>query len=275
MASTSMEGLLELISYPFMQRALIAGAILGVLFASLGVIATLRKMAFFGEGVAHASLAGIALAIMAGVAPLPLAIGWAVLVAILIFVLERSTKLESDTLIGILFTASMAIGVVLMSLTQGYQPELISFLFGSILSVREMDIIIIASLSAIILIWFFASLRQLTFLSLSQESATVSGVPVKIQTLLFYIALAIATVLGVKILGIILVSALIVLPPATSRMMTKSFRGYVITSIIVSEAVILTGLVLSFFYNLPSGASIVLVGTGAFLIAAGVREMVR
>lgn len=270
-----MSTIAELLSYPFMQRALIAGAILGVLFASLGVIATLRKMAFFGEGVAHASLAGIAVAIIAGVAPLPFAIAWAVLIAILIFVLERSTKLESDTLIGILFTASMAIGVVLMSLTQGYQPELISFLFGSILSVREIDLIIIATLSVIILTWFFASLRQLTFLSLSHESATVSGVPVTIQTLLFYIALAIATVLGVKILGIILVSALIVLPPATSRMMTKSFRGYVIASIIVSEAVILSGLVLSFFYDLPSGASIVLVGTGVFLIAAGVREMVR
>lgn len=264
-----------MMSFPFMQRAILAGVILAILLASLGVIATIRKMAFFGEGVAHASLAGIALAVFAGFAPLPWAIGWAVLIAVLIFVLERSTKLESDTLIGILFTASMAIGVIVMSMTQGYQPELISFLFGSILSVREIDLILIGVLSIVILVWFFASLKSLTYLSLSRENAIVSGVPVTLQTLLFYISLAIATVLGVKILGIILVSALIVLPPATSRMLTKSFRGYVIVAIIVSEAVMLTGLVLSFLYDFPSGASVVLVGAGVFAVAAGVREATR
>ncbi|MFH1632008.1 MAG: metal ABC transporter permease, partial [bacterium] len=137
----------ELLTYPFMQRALIAGAILGVLLASLGVLATLRKMAFFGEGVAHASLAGIAIAVLAGFTPLPFAIAWAVLIAVIIYTLERATKLPSDTLIGILFTASMALGVILIGQTQGYQPELLSFLFGSILTIKSIDLIIIASFS--------------------------------------------------------------------------------------------------------------------------------
>ncbi|MCH8049182.1 metal ABC transporter permease [Patescibacteria group bacterium] len=264
--------LTEMISLPFMQRAFIAGLILGVLLASLGVIATLRKMAFFGEGVAHASLAGIALAILTGVSPLLLAILWAILIGLLIFVLERSTKLASDTLIGILFTASMALGVIVMSFTQGYQPELLSFLFGSILTIRTLDLIIIAIFSVIILIWFAASLRQLTYLSLTEESAEASGVNVTLQTLIFYVALAIATVLGVKILGIILVSALIVLPPATSRMLTSTFKSYVSTSIIISEVVIILGLVFSFIFDLPSGAMIVLVGAAVFTLAAFVRQ---
>lgn len=260
--------LTEMISYPFMQRALIAGAMLGLLLASLGVIATLRKMAFFGEGVAHASLAGIAIAVFAGFSPLPLAILWAVIVAVLIFVLERSTKLPSDTLIGILFTASMAIGVIIMSFTSGYQPELLSFLFGSILTITTIDLVIIAVASLIILTWFFSSIKQLTFLSLSEESAAASGINVGAQTLIFYIALAVATVLGVKILGIVLVSALIVLPPATSRMLTNSFKSYLTVSILVSEIVIISGLILSFAWDLPSGAVIVLVGTTAFLLAS-------
>lgn len=265
--------LVEMLSFPFMQRALIAGAILGILLASLGVIATLRKMAFFGEGVAHASLAGIAIAIFAGFAPLPVALLWSVLIAVLIFTLEKSTKLPSDTLIGILFTASMAVGVIVMSFTSGYQPELISFLFGSILAITTVDLLIIAAVSALILTWFFISLRQLTYLSLSEENATVAGVPVAQQTLLFYIALAVATVLGVKILGIILVSALIVLPPAISRVGASSFRNYFTGSILTSEFVIISGLVLSYIYDLPSGAVIVLVGATLFLIASVFQQI--
>lgn len=268
-----MDWFLEMLSFSFMQRALAAGALLGILLASLGVIATLRKMAFFGEGVAHASLAGIAIAVFAGLAPLPFAIGWAVLIAILIYSLERSTKLPSDSLIGILFTASMAIGVIVMSLTQGYQPELLSFLFGSILTIRDIDLYIIFGASVVILTWLGFSMRQLTYLSLTEESAAVSGIPVKLQTLLFYIALAISTVLGVKILGIVLVSALIVLPPATSRMISWSFRSYMYLAMIIAEFVILTGLVLSYFWDLPSGAVIVLVGTFAFLLTTIFHEI--
>ncbi|MBU1126279.1 MAG: metal ABC transporter permease [Patescibacteria group bacterium] len=258
---------LEILSFPFMQRALLAGAILGVLLASLGVIATLRKMAFFGEGVAHASLAGIAIAILVGFAPLPFAIIWAVIIAILIFVLERYTKLPSDSLIGILFTASMAIGVIAMSFTQGYQPELLSFLFGSILTITFTDILVIALISSAILVWLARSMRDLTFLSLNEESAAVQGVAVTAQTLMFYIALAVTTVLGVKILGIILVSALLVLPPATSRMLSSSFKSYMIFSIVISEFVIIFGLILSYLWDLPSGAVIVLLGTVFFLLA--------
>ena len=257
----------ELLSYPFMQRALVAGILLGVLLASLGVIATLRNMAFFGDGVAHASLAGIALAVLAGFAPLPFAILWALLIAVTIFLLERTTKLSSDTLIGILFTASMALGVILMHFTTGYQPELISFLFGSILAVRELDLVIIALFSFIILAWFFLSIRHLTYSALSQDAATVAGVPVALQTLLFYMALSVATVLGVKILGIILVSALIVLPAATAKMISASFKGYIASAIMIGVVTMLVGLVLSFALNLPSGAVIVLVGTAIFLLA--------
>lgn len=264
--------MLDFLSYGFMQRAFEAGILLGLLLASLGVIASLRRMTFFGEGVAHASLAGIALAVLFGWAPLPIAILWAVFVATIIFLLERSTKLPSDSLIGMLFTASMALGIIIIHFLPGYQPELLTYLFGNILTISSFDVWMTVGLTALILTWFFASLRDLTFTALSEESAQVAGVSVGRQTFFFYIALAITTVLGVKILGIILVPALLVLPTSTARMLAGSFKEYVIGSILFSEAFIISGLIFSYLFDLPSGATIVLVGAITFLAAALIKS---
>lgn len=160
-----------------------------------------------------------------------------------------------------------------MSQTQGYQPELISFLFGSILSIRTLDLIFIAVCTCVVLLWFFPSLRSLVFLSLSEESAHVHGIRTRIQTLLFYIALAIATVLGVKILGIVLVSALLVLPPATARTLSHSFKSYLFSSIIISEVTILFGIVVSYLFDYPTGAVIVLSGTLVFFLTAFFKKI--
>jgi ABC-type Mn2+/Zn2+ transport system permease subunit len=270
-----MQVFLEMIAQPFMQRALLAGLALAALLAALGVFVTLRKMAFFGDGIAHSSLAGIAIAVLAGWSPLPIAMAWAVAVAVAIYLLERSTRLPSDTLIGIFFTASMALGVALMSLTGGYQPELITYLFGSILSVRPGDLTLIAGTAAVILAWLTLYFRELTYMSLAPENAAVSGVPVARHTLTLYVALAIATVLGVKMLGIVLVSALMVLPPATSRMLTSTFRGFVAGSVLLSALMTCAGLAVSYLYDLPSGASIILSGAAIFFFAAAASRLAR
>ncbi len=260
--------MIEFLSYPFMQRALIAGLLLGILLASLGVIVTLRRMAFFGEGIAHASLAGIAIALLSGMNSLPVAILWSVILALLIFVLEKRTQLSTDAVIGIFFTFSMAIGVVIIHLIPGYQPELISFLFGSILSISVTDVFVITGCTFLILSWYYVSRQQLLFLSLSEEQAIVSGVPVQVQTALLYVALAIATVLGVKMLGIILISALLILPASTSQLFSASLRHHVILSILIAECTIFFGLALSFYLDLPSGATIVLLGSILFFVVS-------
>src|SRR3989339_935986 len=270
-----MQMLIEMLQIPFMQRALLAGAMLALLLSILGIFVTIRRMAFFGDGIAHASLAGIAIAMLVGVSPLPVALAWAAVVALAVWWLERSTKLSSDTLIGILFTASMALGVVLMSFTRGYQPELVSFLFGSILSVRAIDLTYILIIGVIILAWLLLSFRQLTYMSLSEDQAIVSGVPVRLQTIILYVALALATVLGVKILGIILVSALLILPPAASRLLSSNFRGHIVMSIVMSELMVLLGLSISYLYDLPSGATIILTGTSIFLLVALTSRLKR
>jgi len=258
---------IDLLYLPFIQRALIAGITLGLLLACLGVFATLRRMAFFGDGVAHASLAGIAIAILSGLTPLPVALVWAVAVAIFIFLLERKIKIPSDSLIGIIFTASMALGIILMRFTPGYQPDLISYMFGNILAIQTVDLWVTTGITILILTWLWFSRNKLTFMSLSEESAAVAGVAVTRHTLLLYVSLALATVLAVKMLGIILVSALIIIPPATSRLLAKNFRQYFILAIVAAEIAILAGLLASFQLDLPSGASIVLAGTALFILA--------
>jgi zinc transport system permease protein len=261
----------DILLHPFMLRALAVGALLAALLASLGIFVTLRRMAFFSDGIAHASLAGIAIAVLAGLAPLPVAIAWAAVIALIIWKLERDTRLPSDTIIGIFFTASMALGVVLMSFTQGYQPELVSYLFGSILAIRDADVVVTSLIAAVIMAWIIASFRQLTYLSLAHESAVVSGIRADLQTATLYVALAVSTVLGVKVLGIVLVSALLVLPAAASRMLTSTFKEFFVGAIMLSELMMLAGLATSFALDLPSGATVILVGTAVFGLAALLR----
>jgi ABC-type Mn2+/Zn2+ transport system permease subunit len=263
----------EMLAQPFMIRAILAGTIMAVLLASLGIFVTLRRLAFFGDGIAHASLAGIALAVIAGFSPLPVALVWGVLVALLIFQLERSGRLPSDTAIGIFFTASMALGVLLMSLTRGYQPELMSYLFGSVLSIRQYDLAVIAGLAVAVLVWLAVAFRDLTFMSLSPDVASVSGVPVARRKATLYVALAVATVLGVKMLGIILISALLILPPAIAMVVARSFRGFVRWTVASSLIMMLGGLTVSYALDLPSGATVVILGTALFFLAGGVGRL--
>lgn len=261
----------DILLHPFMLRALVVGALLAALLASLGIFVTLRRMAFFSDGIAHASLAGIAIAVLAGLAPLPIAIAWAAAIALIIWRLERDTRLPSDTIIGIFFTASMALGVVLMSFTNGYQPELVSYLFGSILAIRDADVAVTALIAGAIMTWIIVSFRQLTYLSLAHENAVVSGIRADLQTATLYVSLAVATVLGVKVLGIVLVSALLVLPAAASRMLTSTFKEFFAGAIMLAELMMLAGLAISFALDLPSGATVILVGTAVFGLAALLR----
>jgi len=260
--------MIEILQFPFMQRALIAGIILAVLLAFLGVFAVLKRMSFLGDGIAHASLAGIAIGLLASLNPLVIAIFYSVIIALLIYVLEKKTKLSVDAIIGILFTASLALGVVLMSFKSGYQPDLISFMFGNILAVNVNDLIIMASISVVVIIFLAIFYKKLSLVAFDKEGAYLAGINVSLFEILFNVFLAIAIVLGVKILGIILVSALLIIPASTSKIVSKSFKSLIISSIIIGEITVLSGLILSYVFDLPSGAIIVLCGTAIFILVA-------
>lgn len=262
---------LRMFDLPFMQRALMAGVALGLILPFLGVFVTLRRMSFFGDGIAHATLAGVALGIISGFSPFITALGVGILFGASVFLLERKTNISSDALIGVLFTGGLALGIVLISLQHGYQPELLTFLFGSILSISLQDLVIILAFSAAILVFVVGLRRQLTLLALDKEAAWLHKVPVEMLDFFFYVLLCVTIVLGVKLLGIILVSALLIIPPTIAKMLAGSFKRLIVGSVLAGELFIVLGLMLSYWMDLPSGATIVLVGVVAFLLVAGVR----
>lgn len=270
--------MLEILTYSFIQRALIAGLVSGFVLSFLGIFVNLRRMSFFSDGLAHATLAGIAIGIISGVNPLWLALLVSVLFASGIYLLEQKTTVSSDALIGIFFTASMALGVILLSFKKGYQPELISFLFGNILSVGSLDLALMIVLGIIISLFLTVFYRKLALLILDREEAWLLGINTGALDFTFYILLALAVVLGVKILGIILVSALLIIPSATAKLISRSLKNLLKVSIFVGELVIILGFFVSYYFNLPSGATIILIGALLFFIIvafSGLKKFIK
>jgi zinc transport system permease protein len=256
--------MVELLQLPFMQRALVAGLVLGILLAYLGIFVTLRKMAFFSDGIAHAALAGAAIGLLTRFSPLVSALVFSMLLACLIYWLEKKSSLSSDAIIGILFTSGMALGIVLISLRQGYQPELIGYLFGNILAIRRQDLALIVVLAILIMAFIIGHKRKLTLLALDREMAYMAGVNPDFYQLLLYIMLAAALVLGIRVLGVILVSAILIIPVSTARLLSRSFKALTLWTAVIAESIMIGGLLLSYYLNLPSGAVIVLTGSTIF-----------
>lgn len=251
-----------------MWRAIIAGIFSALLLGSLGVFATTRKMSFMGDGVAHASLAGIALAILLGWAPMFVAIIFAIFIAILIYILEKKSNLSADMAISIIFTGGMALGILFLSYYQGYQPELISYLFGNILTISNEDLFTVITVSLIILTLLIIFYRRILFSTFDPVGAYLSGLRVFLYDIFLYIAIAIAVIVSIKLVGIVLVSALLVLPSAISKIFSKSFKKLIILASILSIIIVLSGLLISYYLNLPSGSAIVLVGILFFILAS-------
>ena len=172
--------MLEIFELQFMQRALITGLILAVILAYLGIFVILRKMSFFADGIAHSSLAGVAIGILASFYPLGAAIIFSLLMGFLIYYLEEKSKLSSDTIIGIIFSSGLALGAMLMSFKSGYQPELISFLFGNILAITWLDSLVIAVMGVVVLIFIKYYYKKLILLSKVLTLVYVNFFPLEI-----------------------------------------------------------------------------------------------
>ncbi len=251
-----------------MQRALIAGAVSAVMLGWIGIFVMARRMSFFGDGVAHASLAGIALAILIGWTPIPVALATAVAFAVLIFFIEQKLKLSNDVAIGILFAFGMALGVFLLSFTRGFQPELISFLFGNILAVTETDLWTILTIGAAIVAILALARKKLAFVTFDEEGAYLSGISPERYILLLYILTSVSIIASIRLVGIILTSALLILPGATGRFWVRSLKPLEIVSVIIATVTVALGLVASVVWNTPSGATVILAGTAIFAVSA-------
>jgi zinc transport system permease protein len=265
----------EVLSYGFMQRALIAGVLVGLLCGVLGFFVVLKRLSFIGVGISHSAFGGIAIGILIGVEPLAAAAVFATLVAWAIAWLSRKGRLHEDTAIGILFSSAMALGVALISLSTTYQVDLFGYLFGNILAVSPQDLGMLAALAVVVLCAVVLTFKELLFLAFDEEVARASGLPVTALYLLLLSCLALAVVAAIRVVGIVLVEALLVIPAAIGYQLARGYRGMLAVSVSTAVLSAIIGLFVSYFFNVAAGATIVLVLTLLFVLALAVARSRR
>lgn len=259
---------MDMLIYPFMQRALLTGILIGVITSLLGVLVVLRRSAFFGDAIAHASLAGVAVGVLTGWPPLLTATGVGVGIAMSLHVMERYTRLALDTVLGFTLPFFMAIGVLLLSLKPGYQPELISVLFGSILTVGHEHLLLIIVITLVVLGVFLRFRSQLIFATFDEEAAQLAGIRVNWILTGYYILLALVIIASIRAVGIILVNALLIIPAATAKMLATSLARMFILAPLLGVLSVTGGMMLSYYVDLPSGPAIVVFAGVLFLSVA-------
>jgi len=259
-----------MLSFGFGQTALVGGLLIAITCSLMSFFIIVRRLAFAGMGISHAAFGGVSIGIAAGVNPIVTAGAFCVLVAGGIGWFSRKGKLHEDTIIGILFSASMAMGVVLLAVAKAYNQDLLSYLFGSILAVSWTDVVILAVMAILAIGFMVLFFKELLFFSFDEETATASGVPVKFVYYGLLVTIALTIVVSIKLVGIILVSALIVIPGATGLQLSRNYRSVLVYSMATGILSVLIGLQLSFSFNVASGATVVLVMFALFVIAVAV-----
>lgn len=262
----NMHELSQLIHLPFIQRAFLGGIIISVLASWMGVLVVLRKSSFFGDAIAHSSLLGVSLGLLLGLNPILVATLYAILVSLLLPLLKKHSQLPLDSLLGFILPFSMGLGIIVLSIIPGYQPELMSFLFGSILSISWSDIYVTASLVVATLLIMFKVNKRLILSSFDHEYAKISGVNVYILDTIYHVLLAVTVVSGIRLVGIILVNALLVIPSSTSRLVAKSLLSMFILTPIFALLATITGLFASFYLNIPAGPAIAVISGLIFIL---------
>lgn|SRR5690606_865028 len=251
--------MLEMLSYGFMQRALVAAVITGALCSVVAFFVVLKRLSFVGVGVSHSALGGVALGVVTGVDPLITGGLFAALISWAIGWVSRKGNLSEDTAIGTFFSASMALGVVLLGLARTYTADLMSFLFGNILAITEADLISLAAVSAAVLLFIGVFFKELLTMSFDEELARADGLPVGFLYFGLLTAIALTVIVTVKAVGIVLSSALLVIPAAIAFELVKDYRRMLAVSVAAGVTASVAGLVISFYLDVASGASIVLV----------------
>ena len=262
-----MNVLLEPLAYPFFVRALAAAVLVGTVCAVVGTYVVLRGLAFIGDAISHAAFPGVVGAYLLKVSFLIGAGIAAVATALAIGYVGRRARIRADTAIGVLFAGTFALGVFLFSTIQGYVADLFSFLFGYLLAITADDLIQLAILSAIVLIVVGLFWKELLYSTFDPLGAGASGLPVGLLEYLFLALVALTIVISLQAVGIILVVAMLVTPAATAQLLTVRFGRLMGAAIVIGIAAGVGGLYLSYWLNVASGATIVLVETGLFLVA--------
>lgn len=266
---------LDLLKYDFFQNALLVTLLVSVCCGIIGTYIVARRMVFISGGITHASFGGLGLAYYLGFTPMLGATFFAVISALMINYLSYDKRLREDSLIGMLWSAGMAIGILFIYLTPGYAPDLMSYLFGSILTVTTGQIYYSIGLATMILFFFILFYRPLFYIAFDKEYCRTRNMPVQLLNITVMILIALTIVLCMKLAGIILVISYLTIPQMIAGLFVNHFRNQLLFSSLISISGSFIGLFMAAFFNLPSGATIVICFLLFFLFSKGIVALSR
>jgi zinc/manganese transport system permease protein len=265
-ATTIITNLMDLVQYPFMQRAIAAGILMGFLCGFLGSFVTLRQLSFFSHAVGHAALVGIAIGVLLQLDPTWTLLPFTLIFGLAVLYLIDQTDLWSDSVLNIVLSGALAIGVILTTFIKSYRGNLTGVLFGDILAVNATDLWLTLGLIIVSVSILLATLRQQILLTLNPAVAQVQGIAVQFHRYLFVVLLSLAVAVAIKAVGILLVNAFLVIPAATAKLLSHQFKPYLTLSVVIGVISSMIGMIVSGAFSFPSGPSIVLVQFCVFLI---------
>ena len=263
---------LSVLQFAFVQRAFLGGVVIAVLCSILGLFLVLRKMSLIGDGLSHVSFGAVALGLLVNLAPLVLALPLVVIASFAILKLTEKARLYGDAAIGIVSALGIAGGVILASVSRGFNVDLFSYLFGNILAIGFEELVLAVSLSVVVLVVVAVFYNDLLAVTFDEEYARVSGIKTaRINTLLMALT-AVTVVLAIRVVGIMLISALLILPAATALQLARGFKGALVISALAAITAVVAGICISIVFDLPAGGAIVAANLVFFLAALVFRK---
>jgi zinc transport system permease protein len=268
----AIDTLQEMFSYPFLVRAVVVGLFVSLCAALLGVSLVLKRYSMIGDGLSHVGFGALAIATAMNAAPLVVSIPIVVSAAFLLLRVSENSKIKGDAAIALISTSSLAVGVLVVSLTTGMNTDVCNYMFGSILAMSKNDVTLSIILAAVVLVLFVLFYNKIFAVTFDENFAKATGVKTGLYNMMLAFLTAITIVLGMRMMGALLISSLIIFPALTSMRLCKKFKSVTICSAIVSVVCFFTGVVISYVKEVPTGASVVLVNIVAFLLfrSAGV-----
>jgi zinc transport system permease protein len=268
---------MSLLAFDFMRRALVAAFLIGLAAPAIGTFLVQRRLSLMGDGIGHIALTGVALGFLLGTTPVLTAIVVAALGAITIEVVRERAQASGDVALALLFYGGLAGGSLLIKVAGGTNTALVGSLFGSLSNVTPRDLLVIVVLSLVVLATVAVFGRELFAVCQDEEVARVSGLPVRFLNILVAVSAAVTVTVAMRAVGLLLVSALMVVPVATAQQVSRSFRATLLGACVLGALASVSGLVVAFYADVPPGASTVVLALGAFLVAvavAGARRVV-